>query len=90
MAIPVSDYIIFFIFVGVLLVFVVFMIARQLMSRHTGSFGSGLKRMLSGRRRSRSFSFRSTAEESSQEHKDASDPPLAPPAILKSSQIPKV
>ena len=82
MAVLLSDYIVFFIFLGVLLLFTAFVIIRQLLSKRGssgGSLRSGLKRMFSRRQRSHSFSFKSATETGN---------PESP--VMKSAPVPGV
>lgn len=71
MAVMLSDYIVFFVFIGILLVFSVFVIVRQVVGRMRSS-GSGIggagmgriKRLFKRERnRERSFSFKSSGNE---------------------------
>ena len=100
MAYLLSDYIVFFIFLGVLVLFAGFMIIRHLVSKRFNSSGSsggsglrlGLKRMFSRRRRSHSFSFKSedrgsTADDQANGKSATSDNPAS---IVKSAPMNKV
>lgn len=65
MAVMLSDYIVFFVFIGILLVFSVFVIARQVVARmRSNGGGGGIRRWFSRkeRNRERSFSFKSATD----------------------------
>lgn len=64
MAVKLSDYIVFFVFIGILLVFSMFVIVRQVVGRMRSHGGGGIKRLFQRkeRNRERSFSFKSATD----------------------------
>jgi hypothetical protein len=90
MAVLISDYIVFFVFLGVLVLFAGFMVVRQCWAKHSsvgsGGLRLGLKRMFSRRKRSHSFSFKSEDKSSSNNNNNGTSSAAAASTAVESAQ----